>query len=64
MFKYKLCFSMSMRLQKHLSRKVGNKIYYKHVIVVPSKLVEELKWKDEQELKGKVQNKKLVIEED
>jgi len=53
-----------MKLQKHLSRKVGNKIYYKHVIVIPSNLVEELSWKDEQELKGKVLNKKLIIEED
>jgi len=53
-----------MRLQKHLSRKAGNKTYYKHVIVIPSKLVEALNWKDEQELKGSVKNKKLVIEED
>jgi len=52
-----------MKLQKHLSRKVGDTTYYKHVIVIPSKLIEELGWKDEQEIKGKVSKKKLVIEE-
>lgn len=51
-----------MRLQKHTSRKVGNKTYYKHVIVIPSKLIEELGWKDEEEIKGNVKNKKLIIE--
>jgi antitoxin component of MazEF toxin-antitoxin module len=51
-----------MRLQKHLSRKYGNTTYYKYVIVVPSNLIEKLEWKDEQEIKGTIKNKKLVIE--
>ena len=36
-----------MRLQKQLSRKVGNKEYAKYVIVVPPKTIEALEWKDE-----------------
>ena len=52
-----------MKLQKHLSRKVGDKTYYKHVIVIPQDLIDKLGWKDEQEIKGNVRNKKLIIEE-
>ena len=51
-----------MKLQKHLSRKVGDKTYYKHVIVIPSDLIGKLGWKDEEEIKGNVKNNKLIIE--
>lgn len=51
-----------MKLQKHLSRKVDDKTYYKYVIVVPSNLIEQLNWKDETEIKGTIQKGKLIIE--
>ena len=52
-----------MKLQKHKSRVVGDKTYYKYVIVIPQDLIDKLSWRDEQEIKGNVRNKKLVIEE-
>ena len=52
---------MSMRLQKHLSRKYGEKTYFKHVIVIPSDLIEKLDWKDEQEIKGSIKSGNAII---
>jgi len=51
-----------MRLQKQLSRKVGNKEYAKWVAVIPPKIVEEAKLKEGEELEVKVKDGKLVIE--
>lgn len=51
-----------MKLQKQLSRKIGNTEYAKYVIVVPPQTIEELGWKEGSELIFKVQNKKLIIE--
>ena len=39
-----------MKLQKQLSRKVGDVKYAKWVLVIPPSLIEELKWKEWQEL--------------
>jgi bifunctional DNA-binding transcriptional regulator/antitoxin component of YhaV-PrlF toxin-antitoxin module len=50
-----------MRLQKHLSRKVGNKEYTKYQVVIPSEHIEELGWEEGQELEPEVKGKKLVI---
>lgn len=50
-----------MKLQKQLSRKVGKTEYPKYVTVIPPKIVEELGWKDGQELKAEVKEKSLVI---
>lgn len=51
-----------MKLQKQLSRKIGNTEYAKYVVVVPPKIVEELKWKEGEELKFSVRGDKLIIE--
>jgi len=51
-----------MKLQKQLSRKIGNTEYAKYVIVIPPQAVEELKWKEGEELTFKIQGKKLIIE--
>jgi len=51
-----------VKLQKQLSRKYGDKEYAKYVIVVKPKHVEELGWKDGEELGAKVKDKKLVVE--
>ncbi len=53
-----------MYLQKQLSKKVGDKEYAKYVIVIPSKLVEELGWKVGGELEAEVKKGKLIIEKD
>ena len=39
-----------MKLQKQLSRKVGDVKYAKWVLVIPPNIIEELKWKEGQEL--------------
>lgn len=39
-----------MRLQKQLSRKVGDKEYPKYVIVLPPKIVNKAGWKEGQEI--------------
>jgi antitoxin component of MazEF toxin-antitoxin module len=50
-----------MRLQKQVSRKVGDKEYSKWVIVIPPNEVKELGWKDGEELQFGSQNGKLVV---
>jgi bifunctional DNA-binding transcriptional regulator/antitoxin component of YhaV-PrlF toxin-antitoxin module len=50
-----------MKLQKQLSRKVKNKEYVKWVIVLPSKLVKKLKWKEGQEIEVEIKKKKLIL---
>lgn len=50
-----------MKIQKHISDKRGNKIYYKYVIVLPSKLIKKLGFKAGDELKADVKGGKLVI---
>jgi hypothetical protein len=51
-----------MRLQKHGSRKVEGKEYFKWTIVVPPAEIEELGWTEGMELEPKRQGRKLVIE--
>jgi antitoxin component of MazEF toxin-antitoxin module len=50
-----------MRLQKQKSRKVGNKEYSKYVIIVPPDRVDELGWRDGEELADQVQGNRLII---
>lgn len=50
-----------MKLQKQLSRKVGDKEYPKYMVVIPPKKVEELGWKEGTELEPKVNGEKLTI---
>jgi antitoxin component of MazEF toxin-antitoxin module len=53
-----------MKLQKQLSRKVGNTEYAKYVIVIPPNTVKELNWKDGQEIKAEIKENKLVLQKD
>ena len=50
-----------MKLQKQLSRKVGNTKYAKWVLVVPPAIIEELSWKEGQELEAEVKDNKLSV---
>ena len=47
-----------MKLQKQLSRKVGNIKYDKWVLVIPPKLIEELKWNEGQEVNAEIKDNK------
>ncbi len=53
-----------MYLQKQLSKRIGDKEYSKYVIVVPSKLIEKLGWKGNEELEAEIKKGKLIIEKD
>ena len=50
-----------MKLQKHLSRKIGDVEYAKWVLVIPPSMIEELKWKEGQELEAEIKENKLVV---
>ena len=50
-----------MRLQKQISRLVGDNEYAKWVIVIPPSQIEELGWKEGEELEGYVKGKALLV---
>ncbi|MFH1977755.1 MAG: hypothetical protein ABIJ92_00325 [Candidatus Aenigmatarchaeota archaeon] len=52
-----------MKIQKHVSRKVENKIYYKWVLIIPPNYIKKLKWKEGEELKADLTNGKLTIKQ-
>lgn len=51
----------SMKLQKHISRKIGNKEYLKYVIVIPKEDIDKLGWKDKQELQLTIKGPNAII---
>jgi antitoxin component of MazEF toxin-antitoxin module len=50
-----------MRLQKQLSRKLGNKEYPKWVITIPPKLIDILGWKEGEYLESEINDQQLII---
>lgn len=50
-----------MKLQKQLSRKVGDKEYAKWVVAIPPKQIEALGWNEGQSLEGEITDQQLVI---
>jgi len=50
-----------MKLQKQLSRKAGEKKYPKYVVVIPPKSVDELGWKEGEELVAVVDKDRLIM---
>ena len=50
-----------MRLLSQISRKVGDTEYEKFWVVIPSKILEILKWKKGQELDTEIKDNKLII---
>ena len=50
-----------MKIQKQLSKKRGNKIYYKYVLVIPSEKIKEAELKEGDELEIKSEKHKLTI---
>jgi len=50
-----------MKLQKQLSRRIGNKEYSKWVITISSKNIKELGWKEGLELEAMTNRNSLII---
>ncbi|MFA5303451.1 MAG: AbrB/MazE/SpoVT family DNA-binding domain-containing protein [Candidatus Nanoarchaeia archaeon] len=50
-----------MKLQKQSTGKQGNKEYSKYVIVLPSKAIKSLEWKEGEELEYEIEGNKLII---
>ena len=50
-----------MRLQKQLSRRVGNTEYAKFVIVIPPQAVKQLGWNDGEELDGEIKDREFIL---
>ena len=50
------------KLQKQLSRKVGNKEYAKYVVVIPIEKIKEAKLGEGDELEVSVSNRKITLE--
>lgn len=50
-----------VKLQKQLSRKVGDISYPKYVVTIPPKQIEEAGWKEGTELEAVVQEGKIVL---
>jgi bifunctional DNA-binding transcriptional regulator/antitoxin component of YhaV-PrlF toxin-antitoxin module len=50
-----------MKLQKQSVGKIKNKEYSKYVIVLPTKAIKQLEWKEGKELEYKIERKKLII---
>lgn len=50
-----------MKLQKQLSRKVGNIIYPKYLVVIPPKVVKRVGWKEGTELDADVKERKIIL---
>lgn len=50
-----------MKLQKQLSRRVGNKEYPKWVITIPPKQIKTLEWEEGEYLESEVNDQGLTI---
>ena len=50
-----------MRLQKQVSRKIGDKKYSKWVLVIPSEIIEKASLKEGDDLSVDVDNKKRIV---
>jgi len=53
-----------MRLQKQLSRKVGNKEYPKWIITIPPKQIKTLGWTEGEFLESEINDQELVIQKE
>lgn len=50
-----------MKLQGHVSRKVGDKEYVKHVLVIPSDIIKRVGWTTGKEVNIDVKGRRLVL---
>ena len=50
-----------MKLQKHFAKKLGNKNYYKNVVVIPDKIIKQAGFKQGDELEAEVTEKGILL---
>ena len=50
-----------MKIQKHVSRKKGKKVYYKWVLVIPANYIEQLEWIEGQEIEATIKEGRLIL---
>ena len=50
-----------MRLQKRLSRRIGNKEYQKWIITIPPKQIKTLGWGEGEFLEGEINGHELIV---
>jgi hypothetical protein len=50
-----------MRLQKHKTREVNGKEYFRWSVFIPTKKIEELGWKEGLELEPKTKKGRLIL---
>lgn len=53
---------MRAKLQKHFAYKYKDKQHYKHAIVIQEEAVNEVGWKDSEELELTVKDCRLIVE--
>lgn len=52
-----------VKLQKRFAYTYNDKDHFKYVVTIPEEIVNELGWKEKQELEPKVEDHKLVFKE-
>lgn len=50
-----------MKLQKHLSKKRGKKIYHKYVVVIPKEKIRKAEFKEGDELKAEAKKGEIKL---
>ncbi len=50
-----------MKIQKQLSKKRGNKIYYKYILNIPSELLEDSGFQEGDELEAEAKNGEIRL---
>lgn len=50
-----------MKIQKQLSDKRGDRVYYKYVVVIPEDLIKKAELKESDELVGGAEKHKIIL---
>jgi len=50
-----------VKLTKSLNRIVGKEKYYKHIVTIPKRFLDELRWNENTKLRMKTERGKLII---
>jgi len=54
---------MLVKIVRKLNRKVGNETYYKYLVPISTKQMDELDWDETTQVITKMQGRKLIVEE-
>ena len=58
---------MDMKIHRRLNRKVGDQIYYKYSLDIPTPIMDELQWesgKDGTDLRILIKNGRMIVEKE